>query len=338
MLKILEHIVEQKSQQMGCPVTCRLYRVPPLDVSHCDRPRALMEQRKHLRVRLLRELEKKNYKHSKFFSGLKISRKARCSLDQKQKLLTPGLLSSSIHLLTLDQKQKLLTPGLLPKTLFASISLSHCSFVEGFIIAPTPKRAIGFDLESLGRVSQKIALRISSKEELNQVGINRTSITSTNFAPSPSALWSAKEAIYKSFSQGTRPIPMKQISVFNWKQQTDLKQIKNLYWAVLKFYSFFFSLPWISLKWKGRLFFTGPFSNNPKNVEVRINKWGLNKSKTFNKPEKAIFEIYDYQFKIIPTPARPGKNLTGKGFVFCFMPRQMVIAVAFLHDDPLDIV
>ena len=183
MLKNLEHIVEKNSQRLGCKLTCHLMTF--------DKKNSPMEQRKKLRRFLLHELEKRNPA---------LLKKTPANL----KSTIPGA-SDQKGIFSQEQKKILLKPGIPPKTSFASISLSHSTFMGGFIIAPF-RQSIGFDLEQWGRASEKTVLRISHKEELNR-------------APSSSALWSAKESAYKSFGQypNTPKISIKQIFVFHWR-------------------------------------------------------------------------------------------------------------------------
>ncbi|MYE07356.1 MAG: 4'-phosphopantetheinyl transferase superfamily protein [Oligoflexia bacterium] len=127
-----------------------------------------------------------------------------------------------------EQKKTLLTPGVPPQLPFASVSVSHCAFLGGFVISPsgslnTPSSSlklafvkqpfIGFDLEQLGRAKEKTLLRISNKKELSDT-------------PSPSALWSAKEAAYKSISSLQRDTHIKHISIFGWQPVSSIENIK----------------------------------------------------------------------------------------------------------------
>ena len=129
------------------------------------------------------------------------------SLEQRKKLrklLTKEIENSWPNTLSTEQKKQLLTPGNLPQIPFTSLSVSHSSFIGGFIISFNNQISLGFDLEQAGRAKERTALRIASnEEELHQ-------------SPSPSALWSAKEAIYKSIHPFQNSIHVKQISVFDW--------------------------------------------------------------------------------------------------------------------------
>ena len=117
--------------------------------------------------------------------------KHNCLLKQRKKLreqLTKQIEKKWPGKLSKEQKNSLLTPGVPPKIPFASVSISHCAFMGGFIIFPFPALSVGFDLEEQGRAKENTALRISNKNEIKK-------------SPSPSVLWSAKESAYKSISQ-----------------------------------------------------------------------------------------------------------------------------------------
>ena len=134
-------------------------------------------------------------------------------LDQRKnlrKFLTKEIEHYWPNKLSIEQKKQLLTPGNLPQVPFASLSVSHSSFIGGFIISPATQVSLGFDLEQAGRAKKRTVLRIASEEELQQ-------------SPSPSALWSVKEAIYKSIHPLQNSIHVKQISVFGWAPILEIK-------------------------------------------------------------------------------------------------------------------
>ena len=176
-LRFFETTVEKQSLRLGYNLSCHLIGF--------DKQSSSLQKRKQLREHLVKTIEKKFPKK-----------------------------------LSLEQKNVLLTPGGVPQTPFASVSISHCALMGGFVISqldsavnlfypPTEYSSnkplfIGFDLEQLGRAKEKTVLRISNKKELAQ-------------APSPSALWSAKEAAYKSISSLQSDIHIKHISIFDWQ-------------------------------------------------------------------------------------------------------------------------
>ncbi|MCX7977986.1 MAG: hypothetical protein N2578_03185 [Bdellovibrionaceae bacterium] len=86
------------------------------------------------------------------------------------------------------------------------VSISHCPEAGGFILANVP---VGFDLEEPAKVTLPVVSRLSSSQEVLH-------------APHPAALWSAKEAAYKSLvSTQTQPPVMSQIEIFGWIQNSE---------------------------------------------------------------------------------------------------------------------
>ena len=176
-LRFFETTVETQGLRLDCKLICHL--------TIFDKQSSALENRTYLRKQLVHIIEQK---YKKNFS--------------------------------LEQKKKLLTPGMPPQLPFVSVSISHCAFMGGFVTcrsdfldtplpilksASTNKRAsIGFDLEELRRAKEKTVLRVSNQTELNH-------------APSPSALWSAKEAAYKSIGSLQNNIYIKHISIFDWQ-------------------------------------------------------------------------------------------------------------------------
>ena len=140
------------------------------------------------------------------------------SLDQRKKLrklLIEEIEKNWSNTLSIEQKKQLLIPGTLLQIPFASLSVSHSSVMGGFIISPDTQISLGFDLEQLGRAKERTVLRIASEEELKK-------------SPSPSFLWSAKEATYKSVHSLRKSISIKQISVFDWTPIQGMKESDTL--------------------------------------------------------------------------------------------------------------
>ncbi len=81
----------------------------------------------------------------------------------------------------------LLKPGSKAQSLFATISISHCEGFGAFVFVFEKNLSIGWDLEKKNRITEKIVGRISSEKELKS-------------SPSPPLLWTAKEAVFKCFS------------------------------------------------------------------------------------------------------------------------------------------
>lgn len=128
------------------------------------------------------------------------------SLWEKRKNIREQMVQKveEINILSPEQKEKLLTPGAAIQIPFVSLSLSHCISIGGFILSPFIQSSIGLDLEQRGRAKEKTVLRISDQEELN-------------LSPSADALWSAKEAAYKSVHQFQGDISIRQLSIFHWE-------------------------------------------------------------------------------------------------------------------------
>ncbi len=108
-----------------------------------------------------------------------------------------------LHTLNEEHKQSILTPGTIPLLSFATISLSHSHNIGGFIISSDTGTVIGFDLEYSLRVKKETVAYISQEQELQQ-------------APSPCALWSAKEAAFKSLHKTQFHSYIKKIFISNW--------------------------------------------------------------------------------------------------------------------------
>ena len=224
-LRSYEGVVKKHSFRLGCKLNCFL--------TAFDKQNSAMENKKILRKRLVRKVES--------LSGKKLSS------EQKKVLLTPGapprvpFASVSIShsaftggfIIAPFVSNKIATdPQTSEKENNASTSLSfsrkwkspshsHCAVsgadvsVEkeilphkshlgakehGFFLQPF----VGIDLESPGRAKKKTVLRISNNNELIK-------------APSPAALWSAKESAYKSINAFQDRAYIRQISVFGWQ-------------------------------------------------------------------------------------------------------------------------
>lgn len=82
--------------------------------------------------------------------------------------------------------------------LHSSISHTHELGIVAFCSAP-----IGVDIEQTSRVHSEVVRRISSAEEFE-------------LAPSPAALWCAKEASFKALRDFAQPSVVSAISIGNW--------------------------------------------------------------------------------------------------------------------------
>ena len=95
-----------------------------------------------------------------------------------------------------------------PKCPFISFSISHCDHLGAFLFAFNKNLSIGFDIEQRQRVTKKIVNRISLKKELQQ-------------SPSPSLLWTAKEAGLKCLSNKKNPMLLNECFISNWRKEPE---------------------------------------------------------------------------------------------------------------------
>jgi phosphopantetheinyl transferase len=86
----------------------------------------------------------------------------------------------------------------------AIYSISHTLGLGGYVLSQQTEFQLGFDIEKADRVSPEIANRIC-KEASEFVS-----------APSPSTLWTAKEAAFKALRGSHQPKVLSDISVGNW--------------------------------------------------------------------------------------------------------------------------
>ena len=102
----------------------------------------------------------------------------------------------------------LLKAGSRPELSFLALSISHCKNLACFVFSPkddspSEKLSIGLDIEKTSRVSRQIVSRISSPREKS---------------PSPSLLWTAKEASFKCFSKKKQALLLSDCFISNWKK------------------------------------------------------------------------------------------------------------------------
>ena len=100
-------------------------------------------------------------------------------------------------------KEKLLIPGRRPWISLASISISHCKILGGFIFSLDTNTSIGLDIEEIVRIRPGLTDRLSQKKEVEQ-------------APTDALLWVAKEASFKCLPPNNKSIFMSHIYIFNW--------------------------------------------------------------------------------------------------------------------------
>ena len=133
-------------------------------------------------------------------SLLEQRKKLRINFFKKIQTLFPS------HTLNEEHKQSILTPGAVPLLSFATVSLSHSHNIGGFVISSNTNFSLGFDLEYSLRVKKETVAYISKEQELQQ-------------APSLCALWSAKEAAFKSLHKTQLHSYIKKIFISNWIHQ-----------------------------------------------------------------------------------------------------------------------
>jgi phosphopantetheinyl transferase (holo-ACP synthase) len=84
-------------------------------------------------------------------------------------------------------------------------SIAHCGKLGGYAsMPPLQEGKIGFDVEEVPRISEKVARRICTTDKEYQQ------------APSPSLLWVAKEASYKSLRGPRQPETITAVEIHNW--------------------------------------------------------------------------------------------------------------------------
>jgi phosphopantetheinyl transferase (holo-ACP synthase) len=82
------------------------------------------------------------------------------------------------------------------------VSISHCLEMGGFVLSKMP---VGFDIELVERVQQKIVARVSKEAEM----IN---------APSLAHLWAAKEAAFKALHSFRQPDVISELQIGAWDE------------------------------------------------------------------------------------------------------------------------
>ena len=105
-------------------------------------------------------------------------------------------------------KDNFLQIGEKPDCPFISFSISHCDHLGAFLFTFNWKTSIGFDVEQRQRITEKLVGRISSKKEIQQ-------------SPSPSLLWTAKEAGLKCLSNKKNPILLSECFISDWRKEPE---------------------------------------------------------------------------------------------------------------------
>ena len=212
----LNQIIEEKSSHYIPGVKCHLFYTPSLDASTQHKMRISLEQRQNLRKTVLNTL---------LNEGTNLSQK---------------------------QKKNLCDTQLIPTLSNGSISISHCSGLKGFVynLHTSLSHLKNFSLpkniqtEHQGTICQKTSFkRTNSHFRKNHIGLDvevtsrvRTSHVSflskkieLDKMPSPSCLWTAKEASFKCLY----PIKL------------SISKITINHWAAISnnFFDFYFSAP-----------------------------------------------------------------------------------------------
>ena len=89
-----------------------------------------------------------------------------------------------------------------PRLETGAVSISHCRLMGGWAYSATAER-LGFDLELVERASPELVLKAATQTELNE-------------APSPVALWTAKEAAFKFLVGEKQPPSPAEIQIAGW--------------------------------------------------------------------------------------------------------------------------
>ncbi len=100
-------------------------------------------------------------------------------------------------------RKKLLMPGKRPWADLASISISHCKILGGFIFSLKLNISVGLDIEQIVRVKPGLIDRLSQVEEVQQAPVN-------------ALLWVAKEASFKCIPPGNDSLFISHICIFDW--------------------------------------------------------------------------------------------------------------------------
>jgi phosphopantetheinyl transferase (holo-ACP synthase) len=87
------------------------------------------------------------------------------------------------------------------------ISISHCRTFGGYTYIPKP-HIIGFDVESLQRVTNKIANRISNPKDNIDSNVN------------PAIVWVAKEAAFKAIQNLTSIKVIQEVIIHSWSMKS----------------------------------------------------------------------------------------------------------------------
>lgn len=84
-------------------------------------------------------------------------------------------------------------------------SISHSKHLGGAAFIAPDEGQLGFDIEESSRVSKIVAVRIADEKQFKQ-------------APTPAALFVAKEAAFKSMRGPRQPAVISEVEIFNWEK------------------------------------------------------------------------------------------------------------------------
>lgn len=103
----------------------------------------------------------------------------------------------------MSRYQQLLALEVPPTSERFAISISHTKALGGFVLSEKFP-LIGFDVEEISRVEQKVTQRVMHPD--------------SHKAPSPAHLWSAQEAAFKALNKRLSLSVLSQINVSDWKK------------------------------------------------------------------------------------------------------------------------
>lgn len=92
-----------------------------------------------------------------------------------------------------------------------NLSVSHTLDVGGYLrvkFMPHQKGVVGFDVEQISRIQPRIVQRMQFDE------------AEFSKAVSAAALWTAKEAVFKSFRGPKQPLLLSDIQISDWQQKS----------------------------------------------------------------------------------------------------------------------
>lgn len=105
-----------------------------------------------------------------------------------------------------EKLQKQIDETLFGRNIESSYSVSHSNFLGGAALIDSAEGQVGFDIEQTARVLPAVALRVSDEEQMR-------------LAPSPAALFVAKEAAFKSLRGSRQPKVLSEVEILEWSLQ-----------------------------------------------------------------------------------------------------------------------